>query len=381
MACTGDCDGDGEVTVNELLRGVNIALGAPLASCPSFDRNRDGAITIDEVLDAVNAALLGCPPHAPPTGTPTATTRPTATRMPAVIPTPTTALVNEPPLLLRLPVYRTYPGFAIRFPIGASDPEGGPLHYRAAQLPDGAMVDEDTGVLSWEPRADQLGPFEIPFTVTDEGEPPQSATGRLVVQVSRLDQCIQPTCMPASGCDTAFVPLDTDCCDAEPTARVGEAQADCPEGALLLVGRNAEGFGILQDCDRVQVVNFAQGGTAVRLNIAARCVNASAPVTVQVRLEMRDRVLIDRELAVDLQAGANEYAKAAAVPFAISGAVRFLDLEGQEADLAVTLIDTDGVRVGTRLRLTLTAQELLDLPPSDFETSWDHSDAHQRVQR
>jgi len=40
---------------------VNIALGsAPLSACPAGDANGDGHITIDEILTAVNNALNGC---------------------------------------------------------------------------------------------------------------------------------------------------------------------------------------------------------------------------------------------------------------------------------------------------------------------------------
>ncbi|MBI3785312.1 MAG: trypsin-like serine protease, partial [Deltaproteobacteria bacterium] len=56
--CYGDCSGDGQVTINEILTGVNIALGnASVAACIAFDFNADGAVTIDEILSAVNAAL------------------------------------------------------------------------------------------------------------------------------------------------------------------------------------------------------------------------------------------------------------------------------------------------------------------------------------
>jgi len=59
--CAGDCGGDGSVTIDELIRGVNIALGStPLSNCPSFDANADGEVTIDELILAVNAALAGC---------------------------------------------------------------------------------------------------------------------------------------------------------------------------------------------------------------------------------------------------------------------------------------------------------------------------------
>jgi sugar lactone lactonase YvrE len=49
--------------VDEVLRGVNIALGtAELGSCAFFDRDRSGEVTIDEILRAVAAALATCPP-------------------------------------------------------------------------------------------------------------------------------------------------------------------------------------------------------------------------------------------------------------------------------------------------------------------------------
>jgi hypothetical protein len=59
--CTGDCNGDGAVTINELILGVNIALGnAVLGSCRAFDGNGDCTVTINELISAVNAALGGC---------------------------------------------------------------------------------------------------------------------------------------------------------------------------------------------------------------------------------------------------------------------------------------------------------------------------------
>ena len=60
--CAGDCNGDGMVTVNELLTMVNIGLGtADVSTCRAGDTNVDGMITINEVLAAVNNALNGCP--------------------------------------------------------------------------------------------------------------------------------------------------------------------------------------------------------------------------------------------------------------------------------------------------------------------------------
>jgi hypothetical protein len=60
--CVGDCEDDGEVTIDDIIKMVNIALQvSPIADCLAGDANKDGEITIDEILIAVNNALTGCP--------------------------------------------------------------------------------------------------------------------------------------------------------------------------------------------------------------------------------------------------------------------------------------------------------------------------------
>ena len=59
--CVGDCNGDGAVTVDELITGVNIALGTlPLSRCSKFDTSGDGAVSINELIVGVNNAVAGC---------------------------------------------------------------------------------------------------------------------------------------------------------------------------------------------------------------------------------------------------------------------------------------------------------------------------------
>ncbi|MDX2169769.1 MAG: LamG-like jellyroll fold domain-containing protein [Deltaproteobacteria bacterium] len=61
-ACSGDCGDDGQITIDELVTLVSIALdSAPLDTCRAGDAGGDGRITIDDLLRAVNAALDGCP--------------------------------------------------------------------------------------------------------------------------------------------------------------------------------------------------------------------------------------------------------------------------------------------------------------------------------
>jgi len=61
VRCVGDCNASGDVTVDELMRGVNIALGTgALSLCEMFDRDGNRAVTVDELVNAVNGALAGC---------------------------------------------------------------------------------------------------------------------------------------------------------------------------------------------------------------------------------------------------------------------------------------------------------------------------------
>ncbi len=60
--CAGDCGDTGEVTIEDLLTGIDIALGnVPLRACPVFDANGDGRVTVDDLIKAIANALHGCP--------------------------------------------------------------------------------------------------------------------------------------------------------------------------------------------------------------------------------------------------------------------------------------------------------------------------------
>lgn len=59
--CVGDCDGNGMVTISELVTMVNIALDKqPVGNCLAGDANDNGLIAINEIVQAVNNALRGC---------------------------------------------------------------------------------------------------------------------------------------------------------------------------------------------------------------------------------------------------------------------------------------------------------------------------------
>ncbi len=58
QTCTGDCDGNGRVTIDEIMAMANVDLGvAGVSSCSAGDANIDGLITVNELLSAVNALV------------------------------------------------------------------------------------------------------------------------------------------------------------------------------------------------------------------------------------------------------------------------------------------------------------------------------------
>jgi poly(3-hydroxybutyrate) depolymerase/6-phosphogluconolactonase (cycloisomerase 2 family) len=61
VRCVGDCDWDSQVTVDELVLGVNIARGTtPLSACETFDDDGAGTVTVDKLVRGVSNALHGC---------------------------------------------------------------------------------------------------------------------------------------------------------------------------------------------------------------------------------------------------------------------------------------------------------------------------------
>jgi len=72
-ACGGDCSDDGEVTIDEVLLGIDIALTKFAAdACGGMGSGDSGRTTVEDLVDAVHHATTGCEANMP-TPTPTAT--------------------------------------------------------------------------------------------------------------------------------------------------------------------------------------------------------------------------------------------------------------------------------------------------------------------
>jgi hypothetical protein len=265
-------------------------------------------------------------------------------------------------------VYRTYPGFDIALPLFSEDPEGDMVTCTADVLPAGATIDAMSGRFQWTPSAEQLGPFYVPYTCTDDATPSGSATGEVTLKVQPADLCGTPSCDPASGCTLSLPPLGQHCCDAQPAVHVAEPQADCPQGRVVFSGRNQRGFGRLQDCDLLRIVNFQQTGAVLRYNVEGRCFNAEGVhrVTIRTRLETASRVAVnDVDAEVFLDPDDSGFDRFYSLSFPIDGGGPFLDLDHAEANLTVTITDADGATASNTTRVVLTFDSLPDLPESE----------------
>ncbi len=60
LDCVADCDGDGTVTISELLLAVRGALEEDAFFCLNADADVDGAIGIGELIRGANASLHRC---------------------------------------------------------------------------------------------------------------------------------------------------------------------------------------------------------------------------------------------------------------------------------------------------------------------------------
>lgn len=92
--CVGDCDGDGKVSISELIVGVNIVLGTQDPSVCTAFQNRNGTVDISQLVKGVNNAFGSCPMV--PTPTSTAVNGPTTTSGPVGTPTDTPSPSGTP---------------------------------------------------------------------------------------------------------------------------------------------------------------------------------------------------------------------------------------------------------------------------------------------
>jgi hypothetical protein len=229
------------------------------------------------------------------------------------------------------------------------------------------MLDPQTGVLSWTPQSNNIGPYSIQYTVTDDGLPQLSSSGSLQLEVMSADACLALECDPATGCTAMPLAIEFDCCSAPPVERLSRPLEDCPGGARIEVGRNFSGFGPIQNCDLLPLASMAQGRTTTKMHIAARCIRNDRAVSMRVQLFTPTVVLVNiTQPNLPFPTLENGFAGRRNQTYAIDDStVPPEEFEGAEAQLLVTVQDADGIFLerSFRVRLTLNAAE--DLPDDE----------------
>ncbi len=355
--CAGDCNGDGVVTVDEIVRGVNLVLGTfGLAECPIFDANGDGEVTVEEIVAAVNALLNGCAQLPSPTASPSSMATPSPTPTARLLPTPTPTQPNRPPTLAPAIWYRGYAHFPIALPLEVSDPDGDPVRCTATGLPAGAELEEASWRILWVPGDSAVGNHEIVVQCHDISGPSAAVTTRVIISVYGPDSCSTPVCDPGVGCSRTLASLEAPCCDALGGVSLAVPNVPCPAGRKVWISEDVDGgFRALGDCDLKYVRTNAQASAEVRFKFRARCFSLDDRIVVSARMETRERtpVMDDRYRVRFYDAGEN-LVESRSVQFEVRPPAPFFDMQDAEANLVVTLTDGQLQTATESLRLRLT---------------------------
>ncbi len=146
-------------------------------------------------------------PAPSPTPSPTPTPSPSPSPSPTPLPSPTPSPIpaNQPPVLSPIGNKSVSVGQSLSFTVTASDPDGNPLTYSAANLPDGATFNAASRAFSWTPGT--AGTYGgIRFQVSDGAlsDSEDIAITVATVPVSSNSTTVEITKSIAAGADDGF---------------------------------------------------------------------------------------------------------------------------------------------------------------------------------
>ena len=115
---------------------------------------------------------------------------------------------NNPPALDAIGPKSVYESNLLTFLVGASDPDDDLLTYSAVGLPNGATLNESTGVFNWTPTHVQIGLHSVEFKVTDgidnDTETVEITVTPLPSSIIKIDNGYAPTDQTTTINITAF---------------------------------------------------------------------------------------------------------------------------------------------------------------------------------
>jgi len=95
---------------------------------------------------------------------------------------------NTPPVLGTIGSKSVNEGGLLTFTVSASDPDGDGLTVSASNLPTGANFNPSSHVFSWTPDYGDAGIYNVQFTATDTGSPPESDSETVIITVGNVNR-------------------------------------------------------------------------------------------------------------------------------------------------------------------------------------------------
>jgi hypothetical protein len=242
--CTGDCNGDQKVSVDELVVGTQLALATGVAGCTAIDADGDASVSIDELVIAVGHALGGCPTLPTPTPTGLGTRR-------------FSIEASSSPLLAVLrqgEVASSLPGFSgfLALTAGQPSPSSGVAFIDVTDASEFISIDvPDRTALCIKPIREQFPVVRAGFVACSGG----FAVGLRVQQDHRLGEVGHCAAGARSGEECA---VDGDC-DGEQCFRVD----DCTAGGGRVEGPSDPHPGVCNGPVRGEPLSAESGAGAV----------------------------------------------------------------------------------------------------------------------
>lgn len=206
------------------------------------------------------------------------------------------------------------------------------------------------GLALGEGRPDDCGAFDR------DGDARVTVDEIVAAVRAALEGCDPPACVRLP------IEVAPHCCTAEPVPASTLELPSCDPAAEPLLGRNLDGFGRIDDCERLPLLSFAQGGIALRFHVLAVCLDADERIRVDVHLRSADEVLIDETRFARFARRSDGWLEERSLVFELPFPTRPDQYEGVECTLEVRLTDTHGVTQSTSKRIVLTLLPVADEP-------------------
>ncbi len=169
-------------------------------------------------------------------------------------------------------------------------------------------------------------------------------------------------CLPVD-CDLQPIEAVPRCCATAPAPATELPSPRCGIEPQLLLGRNSDGFGRIDPCEVVPLLQFAQGGVALRLHVWAACLDAAAPIRIDVSLRTADESLLDVTRFARFQIRGDGWREERSLVFELPFPTEPDQYEGVEAELRLQVTDVSGTTgATTTTRVVLTMEPVPDEP-------------------